>query len=469
VIFEGGESPLAPPPPPAVSPAQGARPAPRPTVTLERGCPTPRPVPAGAPPAPDVVQVTGSARQTIGGWGASVVSDTFIDPLVDTRGFTAAGLRTMDRLVFEDAGIGAIRVFGPGFGRAAVSATAIERAGDASFAFMRRVRPLGVSFMFTAARAPAQYTDGARLKDGDEDEYARWIAAYLRFARDVIGVPFAWSAIGNEPDNNRSPLTITPDQAVKVYRALAREIAAQDLSTRLVLGDTTGWGSACAYADALLADADAREAAAAFATHPYSGSFDQARGLAAKDTLAGLPTWQTEWGTGCSTCREDDTTARALEWSRRIASDLGGPEVTVWFAFRAVADAAHGPGDALIVRIRRAGRSRLYLTRRYFVFRQWTSAAPPGATRLLVRSAVPGLAALAFRHGAATSLVLTNSARSPRRVRLDLGRRSGRVAVRRTSPGERFERLETLRYSGRPLSVDVVPSSVTTYSLRHAA
>ena len=468
VIVEGGAPPPALPPPSSV-PARGrggARPA---TVTLERGCPTPRPVPVGVPPARDVVQVTGVRRQVVGGWGASVVSDTFIDPLVDTQGFTPAGVRLMDRLVFEDLGIGAMRVFGPGFGRAAVSASAIERVRDRSFAFMRRVAPLGVRFMFTAARAPASYTDGTRLRDGAEADYARWIASYLRFSQDVIGVPFAFAAIGNEPDNNRSPLTIAPDQAAKVYGALAREIDRQGLPTKLVLGDTTGWGSACPYADALLADATAREAAVAFATHPYTGTLDQARGLAAKDTLAGLPTWQTEWGTGCATCREDDSVERALRWSRTIAQDFSGPEVTVWFTFRAVADAAHGPGDALIVRIRRGGRSRLYVTRRYFAMRQWTSAAPPGAVRLAVRSAVPGLWAVAFRRPQRTALVLTNSAPVARRLRLDLGPRRGRVSVRRTSATERFARLEPLSYAGRALPVLVAPRSVTTFVLRDAA
>ena len=465
VTVEGGAPPPAPPPPSSPPPRGGTGGAHPSTVTLERGCPTPRPLPVGAPPAPDLVEVTGVRRQVIGGWGASVVSDTFIDPLVDTQGFTRAGVRLMDRLVFEDLGIGAMRVFGPGFGRAAVTATALDRARDRGFAFMRRVAPLGVRFMFTAARAPAAFTDGARLRDGAEPGYARWIASYLRFSQDVVGVPFAFAAIGNEPDNNRSRLTITPDQAAKVYTALAGEIRRQGLPTKLVLGDTTGWGSACPYADALLADATAREAAVAFATHPYSGTVGQARGLAAKATLAGLPTWQTEWGTGCATCREDDSVERALRWSRKIAEDLSGPEVTVWFAFRAVADAAHGPGDALIVRIRRGGRSRLYLTKRYFVMRQWTGAAPPGAVRVAVRSAVPGLWALAFRRPRRTALVLTNSAGVSRRLRLDLGSRRGRVSVRRTSSTERFAPLASLRYSGRPAPVVVAPRSVTTYVL----
>src|SRR5262249_7966225 len=155
--------------------------------------------------------------------------------------------------------IGAVRVFGPGFGRAAVTASAIQRVRDRSFAFMKRVAPLGVRFMFTAAKAPPNLVNGARLRDGSEGDYASWIADYLRFARDVMGVPFAWAAVGNEPDNNRSPLTMTPDQATLVYDALAAAIAQQRLPTKLVLGDTTGWGSACAYADALLAQKTARD------------------------------------------------------------------------------------------------------------------------------------------------------------------------------------------------------------------
>ncbi|MGI8593475.1 MAG: glycosyl hydrolase, partial [Solirubrobacteraceae bacterium] len=318
------------------------------------GCPAPatRPPPRDRRGS-DLVAVTSRERQTITGWGASVVSDTFIDPLVDTGGLSPGQLRELDRLVFAEAGIDIVRVFGPGFGRARVSAPARDRVRDRSFAFMRRIAANGVRFMYTGADAPPALKDGRRLRTEGERPLARYVAGYLRFAREVVGVGFDYAAIANEPDNRSSRLTMTPEQSARVYAALAGELDRQGMATRLVLGDTTGWGTACPYVSAQLARGRARSRAVAVASHPYYGSGDEARAVAEQARRAGVEVWQTEYGTGCATCSEDDSIHRAIGWSRKIVSDLTKAQVSAWFAFRAVADSTHGPGDALLVRVRR--------------------------------------------------------------------------------------------------------------------
>ena len=434
---------------------------------VRSGCPAPA---IGPPPrdrrGSDLVLVTGREGQGITGWGASVVSDTFIDPLVDTRGLSPGQLRELDRLVFAEAGIDIVRVFGPGFGRARVSAPARERARDRSFAFMRRAAASGVRFMYTGADAPAALKDGRRLLADGERPLARYIAGYLRFASDVVGVGFDYAAIANEPDNRSSRLTMTPQQSARVYAELAGELERGRMETRLVLGDTTGWGTACPYVSAQLARTEARSGAVAVASHPYYGSDDEARAVSEQARRAGLEVWQTEYGTGCADCPEDDSIHRAIGWSRKIVSDLTKAQTSAWFAFRAVADSTHGPGDALVVRVRRDRRRPFFATRRFFVLRQYTSVAPPGARRLEVRERVPGVQAVAFRTGERVAAVVTNaSPRGPRSIRLDLGPRRGRLALRRTSSRERFTPLEPLAYRGRPLRLVLPPESVTTYSL----
>ncbi len=413
----------------------------------------------------DLVSVSGRERQAITGWGASVVSDTFIDPLVDTGGLSPGQIRELDRLVFAEAGIDIVRVFGPGFGRARVSAPARARVRDRSFAFMRRVSSNGVRFMYTGADAPAELKDGRRLLAGGERPLARYVAGYLRFARDAVGVGFDYAAIANEPDNRSSRLTMTPEQSARVYSELANELDRQGMDTQLVLGDTTGWGTACPYASAQLATPDARAGAVAFASHPYFGSGDEARAVGEQARRAGVEVWQTEYGTGCATCPEDDSIHRAIGWSRKIVSDLTKPQVSAWFAFRAVADSTHGPGDALLVRVRGDRRRPFFATRRFYVVRQYTSVAPRGARRLEVGERVPGVLTVAFRTGERVAAVVTNTSRRSRPIRLDLGPRGGRLDVRRTSFRERFAPIAPLAYRGRPLRLVLPPESVTTYAL----
>ena len=409
--------------------------------------------------------MTGREEQRIQGWGASVVGDTEVEPLVDPVGLRPAQLRELDRLVFGVAGIDLVRVFGPGFGRARVTATAAQRGGDESFAFMRRVAPYGVRFMYTGARAPAALQDGSRLRTGAEAAYGRWIAAYLRFSRDVMGLPFSFAAVANEPDNSRSRLEMTPAQSAQVYVALARALALGRQSTKLVLGDTTGWGTACPYVAAQLS-AGLGPRAAAVASHAYIPSPAQAASLAELAGKARLPLWQTEWGTGCPTCAERDSMHLATRWSAKIADDLTKGRVAAWFAFRAVADSTHGPGDALIVRERGNRRRPWLVTRRFFAFRQYTSVAPAGARRLDVRIGVPGVEAVAFRDGDRVSLVLTNGTpHEPRLARLSLGPGAGPLTARRTSERLRFAPLPARLYTGRPIAVTLPPESVTTYTL----
>ena len=104
---------------PAQTQTPGQTPAPTPGQTPEppARCPAPA-VPAAVPAPAGRIVVTSGERQTIAGWGASVVTDTYIDPLVDPTTMTAKQVEAMDRALFVDARINLVRVFGPGFGQA---------------------------------------------------------------------------------------------------------------------------------------------------------------------------------------------------------------------------------------------------------------------------------------------------------------------------------------------------------------
>ncbi len=94
-------------------------------------CRAPAPSPQGpveeAPRRDGRIVVTGELRQRMEGWGASVVTDTPVDPLVNPKGLSLRQLYDLDRRVFREARVNLIRVFGPGYGFAAGVARSVWR------------------------------------------------------------------------------------------------------------------------------------------------------------------------------------------------------------------------------------------------------------------------------------------------------------------------------------------------------
>jgi hypothetical protein len=412
---------------------------------------------------PGRVVVTGGQRQRISGWGASVVTDTYVDPLVEPAGMSPASLAALDRAVFEQGGVDMVRVFGPGYGRAPMTAPLEQRSRDRTIAFMFRAAALGARFMFTGADAPAKLKAGPTLRRGAEGRYARWIADYLQ-SSERLGVTFRYTAIANEPDYEGALLQMPPDQSAMVYAALAGELRRRDIGARLVLGDTQGWDAACPYLLSQAALLQPSSSPVAVASHAYVGYRDEARALEGAARRAGLQVWQTEYGTGCSGCGDGGGMPEAIRWSGQIVKALRDAGASAWFAFRAVADSTHGPGDALIVRTR-GGPSPFALTKRYSVFRQYARYAPRGSRVLVVGESIPQLDAVAFKRGSLRALVMTNESGRAKRVAVDFGDVRGGLTGRRTSTDEDYVQVGPIGYEGKPKPFVLPPLSVTSLML----
>jgi len=412
------------------------------------------------------VQVTGRKLQGIDGWGVSVVAGAAADPITQTGGLSKRELRRLDRLVFRAGGVNLVRVFGPGTGPQRGNAGP-PRLADPRFGFMRRVRRYGVRFMLTGGDAPKRLKEGDKLAPGAEAEYARYLASVLRFARTRLKVPFTYSAVGNEIDFGDSLLQMSPEQAARVYQELAGQIRARRLGTKLVVGDDINWGVTERYARAVLAAPGVRGLAARIASHDYdAGNVQDRRDLAALAAQHGLGVWQTEFGTGCGSCPDDRTMASGLQWSRKIYLALTEANARAWFAFRPVSNSEHGPEDALLVR-QYGNRSRpFYAGKRFYVFRQYSSAAPPRSRRLDTAVSGEGITAVAFTRKGVVAVVINNPGSQAVTVDLDFGGRKGRLSGRRTSPGESFRSLGRLAYGGSAVQVALPRQSVTTYELR---
>jgi O-glycosyl hydrolase len=417
------------------------------------------------PTAAVTVIVSDKARQPIDGWGISVVGNKDQEPLVVPK-LPQQDLRQLDRLVFERAGVNLVRVFGPGTGSDRQTGNVQPGRGDPRFMFMRRVRPYGVRFMLTAANAPATLKAGQGLAAGAEQGYADYLSKLVGFAAKRARTPFDYVAIGNEPDNSNSLLTVQPGQAAQVYRLLAERLRSAGSPTRLVVGDNTTWSRTLAYARAALAEPGVAAQAEAIGSHSYVGGSEAMRAVASLARAHGLHVWQTEWGTGCIGCPDEDTMDTALRWSSQIAAALVDGQASAWFAFKGVAFASHGPEDGLIVRDANQAKP-FHTTKRFDVFRQYSSVAPPGSHRLESRVSSDRVLAVAFRSGQGMAVVLTNLAPETTKLSLDLGSRKGVLSGRQTDSHAGFQPVRSVTYRGQPRDLILPAQSVTTLILNN--
>lgn len=415
---------------------------------------------AGSRP-PEATITLGPRRQRFLGWGGSVVSDTRVDPLASPGDNT----QRLDDLVFRTAGVRFLRVWSPAYGFGAQDRRLSAR--DGRFALVRRARRYGVEAILTGADAAPAMKDGRALRPGAERRYARSLTDVLALARRV-GASFRYVAVGNEVDNRASALTMSPSQAARVLRELARLIRARHLPTRLVLGDNTGWAQTLVYARAELA-AVPRRSVGLIAAHAYSGSDADRRALRAFAARARLPVWMTEWTIGCphGDCPDNPSVSFALARAREALRDVDVAGAQAWFLLRAVSDTTHGADEGLALRDLDSAAQPVRFGKRLAVFRQLAWAARPGSRVRIARVAGARLPALAFSEPGRIALVVVNPTAAPVRVGVDLGPRAGSLASRVTSADESFRSAPALNYRGR--SVSTVPAtSVVSYVLTPA-
>jgi O-glycosyl hydrolase len=423
----------------------------------------------GRPALKGEVTVTDRRRQTIEGWGAGVGMDNPLSPLAVPEGLSEDQLGRIDRLVADTAGVNLLRVFVPGdLGASQGHDTGPTIADRPKFDFMRRLSRYGVRFMLTGGGAPASLMHGPRLVEGGEAQYAAYLASVLRFAKDEIGAPFSYVAVANEPDNGASPLQMSPEQAARVYAGLAERIEAERLGTRLILGDNTGWENTLAYVPDELAAPRVRDASAAIASHSYSGTPADVRGVVVEAERKGLPVWQTEWTNDpCPDCPDEPRASmeRALSWAQTITDHLTRAETEAWFTLKAVADSTHGAQAGMVVRQKDDPEEPFYATKRLHVFRHYSSAGAPGSQVVETKVRGTDLAALAFARDGGVAVVLANPSHGPVEIALDLGDRSGTLSRRRTDANEDFAELAPIEYERSSLPIRLPAESVTSLEL----
>ncbi len=411
---------------------------------------------AGGDQVPEL-RLSRQPLQAIDGWGGAVTGTRFLDPLADYGSTDTATLRRMDEALFGRGGINLMRIFGP---------VKLDPR-DGRLRMMRRLYPRGVRFLLTG-EAPPSMKSGLALRPGREQAYADFVTRLLKLANRQ-GTPFSWVAVGNEVDNYKLPVgtRLSAAQSGRFYARLAANLRENGLPTRIAVGDTTGWSATLTYGAAILRRSGVRRYADVLASHGYFCCPRLRPAVARLARRYQLSFWMTEFTAGCAAgnCPDTPSMTHALRWARRITVDLRAG-VSGWFVFRAADDSTHGPDEGLIVRQRGNRRRPFYLTKRYFVLRQYTLAAPEGARRLRNSSAA-GLPSLGFRRPDGTlSVVVANTGSRSRLLRINFGTdQNGRLLIRRTSRSNNFAELPGRRYPGEPVLMRLPAKSATTVVL----
>lgn len=159
--------------------------------------------------------------------------------------------------------------------------------------------------------------------------YAAFLANFAQGMRDE-GVPLFALTPQNEPDY---PATWdgclwTPNELVTfIGKHLGPELERRGLDVGIIAPDTANFRKAREFADALLADADAKRYVDYVSSHPY-GQIQFARWFMQRSY--GLPVWQTEFAQERPGAPPDPTMTSALAMARMLHGHLTELSVTAW-------------------------------------------------------------------------------------------------------------------------------------------
>lgn len=148
--------------------------------------------------------------------------------------------------------------------------------------FARLARPVGLQTPWASFSMEVGHTqawlrkpDSCSLDPGKLDEEVEWLFAAAQHFRDA-GIELPYMTINNEPDlaacKDRIKIEI-PDY-VSLVKRLGARLRAAGIATKIVVSD--GWlpQNVLHYAQAVLADPDARQYVGALAYHAYSDGYD---------------------------------------------------------------------------------------------------------------------------------------------------------------------------------------------------
>jgi len=338
----------------------------------------------------------------------------------------------------------------------------------------QRAKEYGVRrFYFDAWSAPAYMktngtdTNGGTLcglpgtdcASGDwRQAYANYLIQFVRFYRQE-GIRITDLGFTNEPDfvASYASMIFTPEQAADMVKVLGPTIKRSRLPLNLICCDGADWTDSIGYSAAIEADPAADRWVGTHAGHVYGGPAEVPLPTDAR-------TWMSEWNPNGNTWNEawDDgsgwagiTIAESIHNSLAVANNSA---YVYWFgasigATRALIQLA-SEGDGVAV------------SKRLWALAAYSRFIRPGAVRIAADASDPALKVTAFRNrGGSTVVELLNTATTPVRTGVAVGRAGSRATTYRTDETHSLERIGTGRVFGGRLPVTLPARSLTTVVL----
>jgi O-glycosyl hydrolase len=289
---------------------------------------------------------------------------------------------------------------------------------------------------------------GGRLDPGKRDEFAEYLAAYVKLLKQKAGVDLYALSFANEPlfaQGFESCVYTEPDYA-RTLEVVGARFRAERLGTKLFGPEHMGsfkWNKA--FFERLLDDPEAARYLDIYAVHSYIdgvradyGTADGWTRMAERVAAAGKPLWMTE------TSGYDGSWAKAFETARALHLALRHGHVAGW-VYWYYADNLFTKGEP---------NPLFYALASYYRFIR------PGATQVESRASDANVLVTAFQRGASLTLVLINNAARESRLALRItgGALPAPVTGYRTSEHERFVKLGRVD----PAAIVLPGTSITT-------
>lgn len=305
-------------------------------------------------------------------------------------------------------------------------------AFEASWAAARYLNRKGIRpFLTLSGTAPAWMMDidaktnergdhPTHLKPAMYDEFAEEVVSMLLYARHRARIDFSYFSPLNETDcQPREGPGVTPEEMPKLLAAIAGRMRSEGLGdVRLVVCDQCNIGTD--FFTPIVRDPELMKQVGAFSLHTYG---DQNVGPQVErvraSRYASIPIWLTEYGD-----LNDLDFSADNEWSnfsmkatvRALRALQEGATVALfWDAY----DNFHEHDQRLTYYGLLKNTDHLYAPKkRYYAAKQLYRFVRPGDERIALQADIPGLTAVAFRHGPDGSVVVVGAKRGgPGRIR----------------------------------------------------
>ena len=328
---------------------------------------------------------------------------------------------------------------------------------------LKTAQKYGVQIMATPWSPPSwmksnnQVSNGGKLLPEYYDNYAEYLAQYVKGYKEQHGLDIAVLSVQNEPDANPgwSSCMFTGDEFDTFLKeSLIPTFEKENLNTKLLLNENSNF--VFPKSDFPYLEDEVRDSVSIIGAHSYWGTHEKFP--RAKELMKRL--WQTE--TSDTNTADNPSIEYGLGWAEQVHALLTVPEVNAflyWYMVHRYANC-----EALITCLDSDG---YVINKRAWTFANYSKYVRPGYWRIgATESPYPDSFITAFKDEESGKCVAVciNDSSETHEIDFNLnGFKAQSVSAYRTSATEELADAGKFAVSGNDISVVLNPRSITTY------